>query len=86
MLLKADSWLVQHLLYVVDSPMFDDRDPIHVIEEYTGWCRRIGPVGLDIALWKWEPAARCCIVMREVGIAPYSSLGTSAGFRAKLGV
>ncbi len=46
MLLKADSWLVQHLLNVVDSPMFDDRDPIHVIEEYTG-----GAGGSDQSAW-----------------------------------
>ncbi len=30
--------LVQHVLNIVDSPTFDDSDPIHIIE-YARWCK-----------------------------------------------
>ncbi len=48
--------LIQHLLNAINSPTFDDSDPIHIIKEYARWCKWTRPVGSDIPLWNWELA------------------------------
>ena len=51
--------LVQHFSNVVNSPMVDNSDPIHIIEEDTGWCKPKGPISFDIPLCrKWETGVR----------------------------
>ena len=74
---------------VIDSPTFEDSNPIHVIKEYAWWCK-----GLDQSGWiltcgtgnKLVYGIKCCIVMHKAGIVLGSTLGTSVGFKVKLGV